>query len=105
MSDQGGLQQRKPTGCGVIPARASAAGTESLSHSAQCLPGHTWNAGLIFFLLCKKEVDRLERAQRRATKVIQRLGSCHAGKGWEDWVCSAFREEGLGDNLSPCPNI
>lgn len=74
MSDQWGLQQRKPTGCGVIPARASAAGTESLSHSAQCLPGHTWNVGLIFFPAMQKRGGQAGEGPEKGNKGNPKTG-------------------------------
>ncbi|KAK4818612.1 hypothetical protein QYF61_016583 [Mycteria americana] len=49
---------------------------KSLFHSTQHLSGHTWNTCAQFWsLLYKKDVDRLERAQRRATKMMKGLGS------------------------------
>ena len=50
----------------------------------------------------KKDVARLEGVQRRATKMIKGLGSCHMRVGWESWVCSALRKGGSEGISSPC---
>ncbi|KAK4816693.1 LOW QUALITY PROTEIN: hypothetical protein QYF61_020401 [Mycteria americana] len=47
---------------------------KSLSHSTQLLP-HLEYCVLFWSLLRKKDVDRMERVQRRATKMIKGLGS------------------------------
>lgn len=58
--------------------------------------GHSWS------LLCKKkDVERLETVQRRTTKMIKELGRCPMRKGWENWGCSAFREEGRHSHHIP----
>lgn len=68
--------QRKPTECWVTSTKASSAETKSLSHSTQHLPGHTCNTLLSFWSwLYKKNVNTLEKAQRRATRMIRRLES------------------------------
>ncbi|GAB0179918.1 mitochondrial enolase superfamily member 1 [Grus japonensis] len=49
---------------------------KSLSHSTQHLLGHTWNTVFSFDPhYAKKDGHRLERVQRRATRVIKGLGS------------------------------
>lgn len=58
-----------------------------------------------WFLLSKKVVDKLERVQRTATKMIKGLGSCHVKKGWENWACPALRKEDLGLTLSLCSSV
>ncbi|KAK4825406.1 LOW QUALITY PROTEIN: hypothetical protein QYF61_027172 [Mycteria americana] len=47
---------------------------EVIIHSTQCLP-HLEYCVQFWSLLCKKDVDRLERVQRRATNMIKGLGS------------------------------
>lgn len=46
--------------------------------------------------LCQEKMW-LERIQRKATRMIQSLGSFCVRKGWENWACSDF-----GEILSPC---
>ncbi|XP_051472722.1 COMM domain-containing protein 8 isoform X4 [Apus apus] len=67
--------QRKPTGCWAVSTKASPADIkESLSHSIRCLLDHTCNNGIHFWLpLYKKDVNRLERVQRGATRITREL--------------------------------
>jgi len=52
-------------------------------------------------LLCKKDVDRLERVQRGIKKMIKGLRSLP----FEERLRSAWRKEGLGGTLSPLSSI
>lgn len=57
----------------VVGSAAAASPAEinkSLFHSAYDFSGHTWNTVLSFAPSIQKDVDRLERAQRKATKMI-----------------------------------
>lgn len=65
--------KRKPAGFWVASTKASPAKINmSLSH----LSGHTWNTVFSFGpYYAKKDVDSLERVQRRVRKVIRGLGS------------------------------
>ena len=69
------LWQRKPTGCLVATVRVSPAEIKkSLSHSV-LVRSHLEYCVQFWFPLYKKDVARLERAQRWSTKLIKGLGS------------------------------
>lgn len=94
------LQQRKPTGCWVTPARTPPGETESSSLSWIML-------GVLGSVLVPDMQKRGGQAGNGPEKGHK--GNPRAGKlPYRErlgGLSSAFREEGLGENLSLCSSI
>lgn len=73
-------------------------------HSVLLRP-HLEHCVQVWSLLRKKDVNRLERVQRRVTKMTKGPGSLFYESGWESWVCSALRKQGLVETLSQPSSI
>ncbi|GAB0186178.1 mitochondrial enolase superfamily member 1 [Grus japonensis] len=68
-------RQSKPTGCWVASTRASPAEIKkSLSHSTQCLPGHTWNTVFSFGPHYAKICGQAEEGPGKGHQGDQRTG-------------------------------
>lgn len=51
----------------------------------------------------KKDVDRLERVERRPWRCSEGWSTSAAETGWENWGCFTWRMDGLGNPLEPLP--